>query len=234
MDAVLSSGFLAFARHAGFFAGLEDLGVELDAVVGTSSGALLGAFWATGMPADEALARVTEHRPIAWLRPHLSMWKGALTLDRFVEGMREYLPDTFEELERPFAVGVAAGRGKLHRLITSGPLPEAVVASCAVPYLFKPVSIAGDSWVDGAKVDRVALDAWRSWRPGREAIVHLVDRTRGALVVPDLQDMPVVRSRPSKAGFWNLGDVQGRFEAARQGTLAALRERFDQLSGDDR
>ena len=42
-DLVLSSGFLAFARQAGFLEAVEQLGLAVDGVCGTSSGALAGA-----------------------------------------------------------------------------------------------------------------------------------------------------------------------------------------------
>nr|MBA2319938.1 patatin-like phospholipase family protein [Deltaproteobacteria bacterium] len=69
-DLVLSSGFLAFARHTGFLAAVEELGLPVDAVCGTSSGALVGALWTSGLPALDILALVASRRPIAWAAPH--------------------------------------------------------------------------------------------------------------------------------------------------------------------
>lgn len=52
------------------------------------------------------------------------------------------LPATFEELQRPFAVGVVDARG-IHRVVARGPLPAAVAASAAIPLIFTPVRIPG-------------------------------------------------------------------------------------------
>ena len=41
-----------------------------------------------------------------------------------------------------FAVGVVSKEGD-YRLIDSGPLPEAVAASAAIPWIFNPVNIPG-------------------------------------------------------------------------------------------
>lgn len=41
-----------------------------------------------------------------------------------------------------FAVGVVSADGR-YRLIDSGPLPEAVAASAAIPYIFEPLQIPG-------------------------------------------------------------------------------------------
>lgn len=70
-------------------------------------------------------------------------WKGGvLTLDPVVERLRQLLPATFEELPVPLAVGVVDQSGK-HILIRSGPLPEAVAASAAIPMIFSAVDIPG-------------------------------------------------------------------------------------------
>lgn len=70
-------------------------------------------------------------------------WKGGvLTLDPVVERLRQLLPATFEELPVPLAVGVVDQFGK-HVLIRSGPLPEAVAASAAIPMIFSAVDIPG-------------------------------------------------------------------------------------------
>ena len=49
MDLVLSSGFLAFARHAGFLRAVEQLELPVEGLCGTSSGALSGALWAAAV-----------------------------------------------------------------------------------------------------------------------------------------------------------------------------------------
>ena len=58
--------------------------------------------------------------------------------------MRTLLPPTFEDLERPLAVGVYNERHS-PMLLTEGDLPSTVAASCAVPKLFARVRIGTDS-----------------------------------------------------------------------------------------
>jgi predicted acylesterase/phospholipase RssA len=45
-------------------------------------------------------------------------------------------------LLQDFAVGVVCKDGR-YRLIDSGPLPEAVAASAAIPFVFAPVHVPG-------------------------------------------------------------------------------------------
>ncbi|MFT4627330.1 MAG: putative acylesterase/phospholipase RssA [Myxococcota bacterium] len=227
MHVCLSSGFLAFAEQAGFLAGLEDAGVRPTAVVGTSSGALAGACLAAGWSADRVFAELTARRPLAFVRPSLAPWSGLLDLAPMVRHLRTLLPPTFADLERPLAVGVLGPQG--HALLTDGPLPEAVAASCAIPWVFRPVRVGGVDWADGGAGDRTGLAAWRSAHPDAEIVLHLLDRSHNR-DRPDpreptpelLAGLTVVRSPRSDAQLWSLGDVVSRRDAARERTRAAL------------
>ena len=224
MDLVLSSGFLAFARHCGFLAAVEDSGLEIEAVCGTSSGAMVAALWLAGQTAAEIATELSAGKPIASMKPRLAVWRGFFSMDAVVERLARWLPPRFEDLDRPFAVGVmrADGTGEL---VMEGSLPEAVAASCAVPYLFAPVSVDGRRLRDGGAVDRLGLEPWRAQRGSeRPTLVHLVDRSAGARTpVPD--GVPVVRTPRSGAKLWSLGDFDGQLEEARRLTaerIAAL------------
>lgn len=220
-DLLLSSGFLAFARHAGVVQAIEEMDVPIDAVVGTSSGALIGALWAAGMPATQIATWVGARRPLSFLRPHLRPWDGVFRLDPLMSWLTEHLPARFEDLQRPFAVGVI-GPGRVPRLITSGPLVPAVAASCAIPYLFRPVEHEGVRYQDGGVADRLMLAPWRAWRGQRAALAHIIDRTAGVDAPADLSGVRVLRSPRSGATFWSLGDVPAAVEDARVRALGAF------------
>lgn len=222
VDVVLSSGFLAFAAQAGFLAAIEESGTEVAALCGTSSGALAASLWAAGMPARDVLKRLTEVAPLKQVRPSGRPWRGMFSLKPVIASLRRDLPARFEDLQRPLGVGVM-DRARRPVLLTAGPLPEAVAASCAIPRLFAPVPIDGALWADGGLVDRTALTAWRARRPDTSVVLHLVDRSKGLDVDADLASVRVVRSPRSFARLWDLGDVRGAFEHSRQAGLAALR-----------
>lgn len=219
MDLVLSSGFLAFARHLGFLDAIEATGITPEAVVGTSSGALVGALWTAGHPLDEVAAELSRP-PLLGVRPSLVPWRGALSLNAAARRLAAWLPDRIEDLPRPFAVGVV--RDGEHELLTEGPLVPTVLASCAMPYVFNPIRIEGRTYADGGAADRLGLDAWRAWRPGRRAIAHAVDRTAGQDVEADLSGVQVVRTPRSGAKLWSLGDFDGQRREARALAARAL------------
>lgn len=212
-DLLLSSGFLAFANHVGVLQAVEAEGVAIDAVVGTSSGALVGALWAAGHDATTLEAMVAGRRPFDLMGWHTRPWRGLFSLDPLLSWLREHLPPTFEGLQRPFAAGVSGPSGAA--LLTSGPLPEAVAASCAIPAIFVPIPHGDALYRDGGTVDRLMVEPWRSWRPGRRAIAHLVDRTGGKDVAFSAEDLTVVRTPRSGASFWSLGDVPAAVARAR-------------------
>lgn len=221
MDLVLSSGFLAFARHAGFLRAVEQLDLPVEGLCGTSSGALTGALWAAGLPAEQILAELTADRPFTVLRTHLRPWRGVFSLRELIRRLNAWLPPTFEQLPRPFGVGVMDGT-RAHRVIHRGPLPEAVAASCAIPWLFAPVEFDGTPLLDGGFVERTAVDDWRDIRGDIEVVVHMVDKTHGAAAPESLDTAAVVRSPPSGAGFFSLGDTRAQFQETHRRVLAAL------------
>ena len=222
-DLILSSGFLAFARHVGVLRALEKSGVTVDGVCGTSSGALVGALWAAGLDSSVIEERLSAQAPISMMRLHLQPWRGLFSMAAVVDQLREWLPPTFEDLDRPFGVGVVDtdGRG---RVLHAGPLPEAVAASCAIPFVFMPICVDGLLFRDGGVVDRTALQPWRALRGHRPTLLHVVDRTGGAPIEADgiPEDVVVIRTRRSGARFWSLGDFTGQVSEAEQSALMVV------------
>ncbi len=173
-DIILSSGFLAFAAHAGFLQAVEDLNLPVRGIMGTSSGALTGALYAAGYSPREIAYELGKLPPIQRIRMSRRPWRGVLSMKPAMDELRSLLPPTFEELERDFAVGVV-GRGShsvddpqpFHELIDSGLLAESIVASAAVPVLFSPVDIPSANngpYIDGGVACRIGLDLWRRHR----------------------------------------------------------------------
>ena len=94
--------------------------------------------------AVQVAAELSRVPPLELLVPCRQPWQGLLSLERVVDRLQALLPPTFEELPQQFAVGVVTRQGQ-HMLIDSGPLPEAVAASAAIPFIFGPVAIPGEA-----------------------------------------------------------------------------------------
>lgn len=222
-DLVLSSGFLAFARHLGFLRAVEEKGLAIGGICGTSSGALVGALWASGKGTEELSSLFHVQRPITELRLSRVPWKGLFTLGGLMEKVTPLLPERIEDLPLPFGVGVC-GPDKVHHVISEGPLVPALLASCAVPGLFPPILIDGELYRDGGVVDRVGVEPWRKKRGAPPTLVHCVARSMGLeLEVPSSPDVHVVHTPRSYAKLWNIGPFLAQVEEAHALTLQQLK-----------
>jgi predicted acylesterase/phospholipase RssA len=219
-DVVLSSGYLAFGRQIGFLDALEASGLVVDGLCGTSSGALAGALWAAGHRA-ERIAEVVPRPPISALRLSWRPWEGLLDQREMLRRLRGLMPAQFSDLERPFAVGCMS-MAQQPVLVTSGSLPEAVAASCAIPWLFRPVWVDGVPTLDGGPCDRTFIRPFRAWRGQRSTVVHLVERSIGQKSPPELGDLPVVHSPRSRAGLFRLGPFDDERRVSRDAATAVL------------
>lgn len=145
----LSGGGAKGFAHIGVFKLLEECGLKPDVIVGTSVGSLMGALFADGYTADEIkeLFSGREFSEFAQLQLPKS---GLFDSKRFRHFLRRHLrAKTFEELKTPLIVmATDLDNGESHEF-RSGPIVEAVTASCSIPIIFSPVVINGVHYVDG-------------------------------------------------------------------------------------
>jgi predicted acylesterase/phospholipase RssA len=171
---VLSSGGVrGVYAHTGFLLALARLGIPIAASAGCSAGAVVGGIAASGADLtawSDALARVDRHRfwtPDPW--PVL-LWRfvarkgrgytGLSGTETALEFCRRHLSvQTFAECRYPFhALAVSLRKGR-KVMFSHGELAPRVVASAAMPILYRPVAIDGDWYCDGALVDLAPMDA---------------------------------------------------------------------------
>lgn len=150
----LGGGAAKGLAHVGVLKALEEDGIEVDAVAGTSMGSIVGALFCRGMTGVEMEAFFSS---VDWSR------LGRILLrspggSAFRELMRETLGGTsIESLKTPFAaVCCDIDTGK-EVVIREGPLADAVLASSAIPGILPPVMISGRTLVDGALVTPVPV-----------------------------------------------------------------------------
>ena len=219
MDVLLSSGFLAFARHLGFRRALLEKQIPITGICGTSSGSVVGALWANGLSEAEMVDLLHEPRPITQLNFNWQIWNGFFHFANFQKRLQDFLPQNIEDLPIPFAVGVCSidqNKNRKAELITNGPLVPAIAASCAIPYIFRPVSLNGIAYRDGGFADRIAAKGWRNYRPNQEYIAHIVDRSNGVDNEQGLDQIPIIRTPRSFASLFSMGDFPSQMEEAYQ------------------
>ena len=157
----LGAGGARGVAHAGVLFGLADAGIAVDAIAGTSIGALIGALWATGQL--ELFVRGLHGLELSDLLGYVDpVWPraGLLSGERATEYLRGLIGDwRIEDLPIPFAaVAVDLVTGE-EVWIRSGRLLDAVRASISVPGIFVPVRQGARLLVDGALRNPVPVSA---------------------------------------------------------------------------
>ena len=145
----LSGGGAKGFAHLGVFKLLEESGLKPDIISGTSAGSLMGVLFADGYSADEIKNMFIgrEFSEFAQLQIPKS---GLFNYARFREFLKRHLRSKrIEDLPIPTViVATDLDRGCSHEF-RSGPIVEAVTASCCMPIVFSPVLINGVHYVDG-------------------------------------------------------------------------------------
>lgn len=153
--------------HIGVLRALDDAGIEIAAISGTSIGAVAAAAYATGQLDNfEQLARGTNFRTmLRFMDPSFS--RGGIIGARTIEKeLRQYFGDQcFEDLGMPIST-VSADMATGEAVISvSGPIITAIRASISLPGIFKPVNIDGRMLADGGAVMPVPVIAARKLAP---------------------------------------------------------------------
>ncbi|CAN5631378.1 hypothetical protein BH23GEM9_BH23GEM9_05570 [soil metagenome] len=166
---VLGGGGMKGLAHVGAWRALLEAGIEVDEVVGTSIGALVGACVAGGVEHErlQSLARAVQKADIVMLNRWALLFNGirqqsVFRGDVFRSYIESVLPvRTFGELNLALsinAVDLETGATTWFGVGAADvPLSDAVYASCALPVFYPPAEIDGRYLVDGGVVDPLPL-----------------------------------------------------------------------------
>lgn len=163
---LLCGGGSRGAMEVGFYQALWELGLRIDFIVGSSIGALNGAFIAAGVPPSELARLWTGFRRRDGVRFNMrGLLKprrrpGLFCLDPLRKLLRQSLPVTrLEDLCIPLTIVTTdLQQGKPVYWHGRGDLIEPLLASLSLPILFPPVEIQGRQFVDGGIANNVPLD----------------------------------------------------------------------------
>lgn len=158
----LGSGSAMGLAHIGVLKILEDEGVPVDIVAGSSMGALVGALWCSGYSASEVEEIILANKNKIYL---FGLDDLTLPLRGLIRGkhvhrfLKRYLKDmTFCDIKRPFKV-VACDVSTMKQVVfDSGRLVDAVMASISIPGVFEPYRIANHYYIDGGILDPLPTD----------------------------------------------------------------------------
>ncbi|GEO83225.1 MULTISPECIES: patatin-like phospholipase family protein [Alphaproteobacteria] len=161
--------------HIGVLRALDEAGIEVGMIAGTSIGALVGGCYLAGKLDElEAFARSLTMRRIASLLDLTIGGGGLLGGMRLTKRMQEHLEGLMvEDLPKPF-VAVATELNSGHEVwIDGGNLITALRASYALPGIFEPVKCNNRTLIDGALVNPVPVSVCRAYEQPLVMAVNL-------------------------------------------------------------
>ena len=157
----LGGGAAKGFSHVGVIKALEAQGINIDIVVGTSAGSVVGSLYAAGYSGFDLqkMAMQLEQDSVGdFVLPSRGFIKGEL-LQNFINKSVQNRP--IEKLNKPFAAIATDLQSGERMVFRRGNTGMAVRASSSVPGVFRPVNINGRDYVDGGLTSPVPVAAAR-------------------------------------------------------------------------
>jgi NTE family protein len=158
---VLSGGGARGVCHLGVIKALEEAGVTIDYISGTSAGSIIGALYSYGYTPDEILHIIVS---TSFFRSIRLSWTltGLLKLDGLRDLILKYIPEnTFDALKIPLTLAATELKKGQVKYFAQGELVGPLLGSCCVPAVFNPISFEGGLYVDGGILDNLPVKAIR-------------------------------------------------------------------------
>jgi NTE family protein len=210
----LGGGGARGLAHIGVLRVLEDAGLPVGRIAGTSMGALVGGFYAAKGRIEpvESLALSIDWKYLAKLfAPGFSI-HGVVNDER----IRRFIGDftggpMIEDLAVPFSAVAADMETGAEVVFSKGPLVDAIMASISIPAVFRPVREAGRLLADGGLANPLPVSVLRRQGSGPVVAVNVAQ---------------------ASSEFGRTGD--GRIRPSFETFLDSLRERFVHLRAEIR
>ncbi len=169
----LGGGGARGLAHIAILEAFDEVGLKPSMISGTSIGALIGAVYASGMPAADIrrYCQTAFAKRSTLLRHIYSRWRGRLwdywrpgapaifKSERIFElVLPADLPHLFEDLGISFQTVAADFFTQSEYVSSRGPLLPAIAASAALPALLTPVELDGRILIDGGFVNPLPFD----------------------------------------------------------------------------
>lgn len=212
----LSGGAARGIAHIGVLKALREAKISIDMIAGASSGALIGALYASGLDIEkiEEKALSLKWREFAdFTLPKMGLISG--------KGIEEFVSEhtrvrDFNELKIPLAIVTTDLISEKEIIFKEGPLARIVQASCSIPGVYTPVKYEGMLLIDGGVVNILPADVLR--RMGADFVIG-VDANTKATIGPEPKNVfqVIIRS-------WDVISRQGAKRAKKDADLVIYPE----------
>ncbi len=181
---VLSGGGARAFMHLGVMQALNEHGVTIDFICGTSAGALAGALYASGYTPKESLEILSKSGLFRSVRFAFGR-PGLLRISAIEKALSGYFPvNDFSALKIPLIITATDIVAAETVVFDSGEVVQPMIASCGIPGLFEPYRYQGRELVDGGVLNNMPV----------EFLEGKADRVVGAHCNPFFQERPLKNS----------------------------------------
>lgn len=158
----LAGGSAYGIAHIGVLRYLEEIGIPIDVVAGTSAGSAAGAVWLSGITSNK-MYEIVKSTDWWFLAKPVAFKSGLMSSEGIEKWIVRLIGDIdFAELKRPFAaVATDFSTGELV-VLREGSVARAVRISCNLPAIYQPVEHNGRLLVDGGLVQNLPAEVCRS------------------------------------------------------------------------
>ena len=154
----LSGGGARGVAHLGVMKALDEKGIRISHISGTSAGAIVGALYAYGYTPDEIIKIILNTSLLRSLRPALAK-TGLLRIDSLYKLIIKYIPeDNFDILKIPLTVAATEIRKGRTVYFSEGELIRPIMASSCVPVIFRPMDYKNGLYVDGGLLNNLPVE----------------------------------------------------------------------------
>lgn len=183
---VLSGGGARGLAHIGVYRLLEERGIPVDYIAGTSMGAMLGAVFAMGYSSAELLKLVEDYlikgTKIDFTFPYISIATGRRATDSLIELYGEH--SKIEDLWlNYFCVSTDLVSKNLY-VHDRGLLWESIRSSISLPFIYPPVSFNDKLLIDGGVLNNIPTDVMRQYSHSSKIIASNVNNATSFKLSP--------------------------------------------------
>jgi NTE family protein len=212
--------------HIGVLRALDEAGIEINMIAGTSIGALVGGCYLAGKldELEEFALSLTKRRMFTLLDLNLG-GSGLFGGMKLTARMQQHLSGvTFDDLPKPFVCVATEIRTGHEIWLSRGNLITAMRASYALPGVFEPVICNKRILVDGALVNPVPVSVCRAHEQPLVVAVNLHYDLFGRAAVVKHDAGELVEDLPTPAARFN---AESRTKESRLGLTGVMVEAFN-------
>ena len=162
LGAAFSGGGAKAAAHCGALQALYEFDLKPDIVSGTSAGALVAIYYASGFSPREIVAQFLGLNFFKDIVSPTLPKGGMFDSKPLIEHLRKHLPYTrLEDLPVPTYIVASDMEHGCAKIFSRGEIAPRAVASCSIPVIFNRTVIGGIHYVDGGAFQNLPVPAIR-------------------------------------------------------------------------